>query len=67
MLKSLGVRSVQLMTNNPDKVGQLEKLGMRVVRRVELEAPANEHSRGYLDTKRDKMGHMIRVHHSASA
>ena len=61
MLRELGVRSVQLMTNNPDKVRQLERLGMPVVCRVPLEAPANEHSRGYLDTKRDKMGHLLRV------
>jgi GTP cyclohydrolase II len=59
MLRALGVRSVQLMTNNPDKVDQLSKFGVNVVCRVAIQAPANEHSLGYLDTKRLKMGHML--------
>lgn len=60
MLRELGVRSVQLMTNNPDKVAQLTRFGMPVVGRVAHQVPANEHSKGYLDTKRDRMGHFLR-------
>ena len=59
MLKALGVRSVQLMTNNPDKVSGLEEYGVAIVRRVAIQADANEHSLNYLDTKRLKMGHML--------
>lgn len=59
MLQKLGVRSVQLMTNNPDKVDQLAKHGVSITRRVGIQAPANEHSLGYLDTKRLKMGHFL--------
>ncbi len=59
MLKALGVRSVALMTNNPDKVEQLARHGIAVTRRVPIQALANEHSLAYLDTKREKMGHFL--------
>ncbi len=59
MLKALGVRSVHLMTNNPDKVEQLTRHGVNVVARVPIEVDANQHSLDYLDTKRTKMGHML--------
>ncbi len=59
MLRALGVRSVHLMTNNPDKVEQLTRHGVNVVARVPIEVDANQHSLDYLDTKRTKMGHML--------
>ena len=59
MLKALGVRSISLLTNNPDKVEQLSKQGIQVANRVSIEAPANVFSADYLETKREKMGHML--------
>ena len=57
MLRALGVRSVALLTNNPAKVEGLEAEGVRVVRRVPVAVPVNEHSRGYLRAKQNRMGH----------
>jgi GTP cyclohydrolase II len=57
VLKHLGVRSVRLMSNNPDKVRALESHGIAVVAREPLLVPANGHNVGYLTTKRDRLGH----------
>lgn len=58
ILADLGISSVALMTNNPDKVRGLESAGMRVVRRIpHWVARANEHNRQYLQVKRLKLGH----------
>jgi 3,4-dihydroxy 2-butanone 4-phosphate synthase / GTP cyclohydrolase II len=57
-LKALGVRSVRLLSNNPDKITQLELSGIRVVKRVPCRPPTSHHSRAYLQTKRRKMGHL---------
>ena len=59
MLVDLGIRRLRLMTNNPCKVAGLEGYGLEIVERVPVVVPANEHDRRYLETKRDKMGHMI--------
>ena len=59
IFQKLGVRSVALLTNNPDKCEQLAAAGVVVAKRVAIEAPANPFSLGYLQTKRDKMGHML--------
>ena len=59
MLRTLGVRSVRLMTNNPDKVKQLTQLGMPVSERVEHLIPAGQHNRAYLETKAKRSGHLI--------
>jgi 3,4-dihydroxy 2-butanone 4-phosphate synthase/GTP cyclohydrolase II len=56
VLKYLGVRSVQLMSNNPDKVRSLESHGIGVTR-VPLLMPANDDNIGYLIAKRDRLGH----------
>lgn len=61
MLSRLGVRSVQLMTNNPEKVEALEKHGVRVSRRVQHELPAHSHDRAYLETKRERFGHLLHL------
>lgn len=61
MLKRLGVKSVRLLTNNPDKVGELEKYGLKVVERVPHELPAHEHDRDYLLTKRRRFGHWLEL------
>jgi GTP cyclohydrolase II len=59
MLASLNVGSVQLMTNNPDKIKQLEQLGIRVAARIPLVMRSNEHNRFYLETKASQSGHYM--------
>jgi GTP cyclohydrolase II len=59
-LKLLGVHSVRLLSNNPDKVRQLEKGGVRVAERVACQPPTSRKSEKYLQTKRDKLGHLLR-------
>lgn len=59
ILKDLGVASVRLMTNNPDKTESLESYGVPVAERVSLTPRFNEHNLTYLLTKRDRMGHSI--------
>ena len=58
-LKLLGVRRVRLLSNNPDKVQQLEKGGIRVVERLPCRPRTSRISRAYLETKRAKMGHLL--------
>lgn len=57
MLKILGFTAVRLLTNNPDKVAQLEKHGIAVAERVPHAFPPNRHNAQYLQTKRVKAGH----------
>ena len=59
ILKDLGVRTVRLMTNNPDKVTSLEDYGITVAERVPLTPHPNDHNLAYLLTKRDRMGHVL--------
>jgi GTP cyclohydrolase II len=59
MLRRLGVRSVQLITNNPLKVEGLEEAGVEVRRRVSLPSPSSPHSEHYLRAKRERTGHLI--------
>ncbi len=59
MLSSLDVRSIRLMTNNPDKVEQLEQHGIRVAARIPHVMRPNEHNRFYLETKAARSGHHI--------
>ena len=58
-LKALGATSVRLLSNNPEKVSQLQRNGVRVVERVPCQPPASKHSRAYLQTKKKKMGHLL--------
>ena len=59
MIQSLTVRSIQLMTNNPEKIDQLTRYGIRVSGRIVHTIPPNEHNRFYLQTKADRSGHWI--------
>ncbi len=59
MLRHLGVSSVQLLTNNPEKVAALRSLGVAVLSRVPSIVLTNPFSEGYLNTKRDRMGHLF--------
>jgi GTP cyclohydrolase II len=58
-LKALGLRTVRLLSNNPDKVEQLERGGIRVVERIPCRPHTSNHSRKYLRTKKDKLGHIL--------
>jgi len=59
ILHDLGLRKIRLMTNNPGKVVGIEGMGIQVVERVPLEVPPTEANRGYLRTKREKLGHLL--------
>lgn len=59
ILKSLGVKSVRLLTNNPKKIEGLEYHGIKVTERVPIEITPNKSNYKYLKTKKDKMGHLI--------
>lgn len=61
ILRDLGVHKLRLMTNNPTKRAGLIGYGLEIVEIISLEIESNEHNRLYLKTKRDKMGHIIRV------
>ncbi len=59
ILFDLGARDVRLMTNNPDKVKALEDFGLKVTERVALEIAPRSANRNYLQTKRNKFGHLL--------
>ncbi len=58
-LKALGMKSVRLLSNNPDKVNQLELGGVKVSERVPCRPRTTKHSAAYLKTKKNKMGHLL--------
>ena len=59
ILQALEVSKIQLITNNPDKISQLEQYGINVMKRVPLALDANPHNRNYLKTKKNRTGHLI--------
>ncbi len=59
MLKALGITTIKLMTNNPDKLSQLEKYGIFIDQRISLSLPTNPHNHNYMETKKMRTGHMI--------
>ena len=61
ILRDLGVKKMRLMSNNPKKRTGLIGYGLEIVDNVPIEITANDHNRFYLQTKRDKMGHSIKV------
>lgn len=61
VLKQLGVKSVRLMTNNPEKVAALEGAGIKVAERVSAEVEPQETFAAYLRTKQEKMGHLLEM------
>jgi GTP cyclohydrolase II len=61
ILKDLGVKTMRVLTNNPDKVYQLSDYGMEIVDRVPIEIKATDHDRFYLQTKKNKMGHILEI------
>lgn len=58
ILQFLGLRSVRLMTNNPEKINAVRSSGIKILARVSADVPGNPHSAFYLATKRDKLGHL---------
>jgi GTP cyclohydrolase II len=61
MLHTLGVRSVRLLTNNPDKIAQLNRYGLRVTGRVPHAIPPTKYNRHYLETKAKRSGHLLDI------
>lgn len=59
ILRDLGIKSLELLTNNPNKVYALNDFNLKVNKRLPLEIPAQEFDKFYLKTKRDKMGHIF--------
>ena len=59
ILLALGVRKMRLLTNNPKKIIGLTGYGLELVERVPIEMPAKTQNRHYLQTKRDKLGHLL--------
>jgi GTP cyclohydrolase II len=59
ILKKLGAARIRLLSNNPDKIKQLESAGIRVVERVPCQPRLSKISRAYLQTKKRKMGHLL--------
>jgi 3,4-dihydroxy 2-butanone 4-phosphate synthase/GTP cyclohydrolase II len=65
ILVDLGLSSIRLLTNNPKKIVGLEGYGLHVTDQVPIAHPANEHNRAYLQTKRERLGHLL--HHQGLA
>jgi 3,4-dihydroxy 2-butanone 4-phosphate synthase/GTP cyclohydrolase II len=61
ILRHLGVKSMRLLTNNPRKVVSLQGFGLEITEKLPIEIPANPSNLSYLTTKRDKLGHTLKV------
>ena len=61
VLKKLGATKIRLLSNNPEKVRQLERSGIQVAERVPCQPRVSKTSRAYLQTKKKKMGHLLEV------
>jgi 3,4-dihydroxy 2-butanone 4-phosphate synthase/GTP cyclohydrolase II len=59
ILKTLGIKKIRLLTNNPRKVVGLEGYGLEIIERVPIQVPSNPHNERYLQTKREKLGHAL--------
>lgn len=65
ILRDLGLSEIRVLTNNPKKIIGLEGHGLKVTEQLKIEAPPNPHNEAYLQTKRDRMGHIL--HHQGLA
>lgn len=61
ILRDLGVSKIRLMSNNPKKRAGLVGYGLEIVENISIEIESNEHNKFYLQTKRDKMGHSLKI------
>lgn len=59
ILVDLGVKKIRLMTNNPRKIAGLEEFGLEITERVAIETEHKEHCKQYMQTKKNKMGHIL--------
>ncbi len=59
ILYDLGARKINILTNNPDKITGLAVFGLEIVKRIPIDIPSNKNNGKYLNTKRDKMGHLL--------
>ena len=59
MLKNLGIKSIKIMTNNPDKIKYLNNYGLEIKDRVPIQIEASEYDAFYLKTKKERMGHIL--------
>ena len=59
ILKDLGIHSIRLMTNNPEKLKAIEESSIQLIERVPLVVPSKKENKGYLDTKKNLMGHLF--------
>ena len=62
MLKLLNINQIKLLTNNPEKIRVLEQAGIKIVERIPLEVGENPNNEHYLETKAQKMGHLLHLH-----
>lgn len=61
ILHDLGVRKMRLLTNNPRKIAGLKGYGLEVVEVVPIQMPVHKENKGYLQTKKSKLGHMLKI------
>lgn len=59
IFKDLGVKKLKLITNNPKKIDYVESLGIEIVERIPAITQSNKYNEGYLQTKKEQMGHML--------
>lgn len=59
ILTDLGLTKIKLLTNNPKKIHGIEGYGLEIIDRVALQVESNKHNHDYLDTKKDKLGHLL--------
>ncbi len=59
ILANLQIKSIDLMTNNPEKINKLQSLGIIIENRIPLEIPSNQYNENYLKTKKEKAGHLF--------
>jgi 3,4-dihydroxy 2-butanone 4-phosphate synthase/GTP cyclohydrolase II len=61
ILSELGIKSVNLMTNNPKKIDGLERYGLKITKRIPVEINPTKANKRYLKTKKEKMGHILKI------
>ncbi len=59
IIKSLKIRSIRLMTNNPHKIAELKQYGIKITQRIPLVVPPNKYNKSYLETKKRRFGHLL--------
>ena len=59
ILEDLDIKKIKLLTNNPEKIKQLEQAGIEITERIPIEIKAHEKNKDYLKTKKDDMGHIL--------